>query len=187
MSRIAAIVTSLVLLAVGVLLGCHQIAGERGEREAALSDRAAIEVYHAAVPATYDLQEAWVAGIGEASRLSDPVKVAEAIRERVIPPLERYRNAIGAMPILLEDLRPVHSGMVAAHAEFLDALKAFSSGLDARNYMARRRFLRDEVSTFHSKQREYREAIHALYRDHGIALQPSPPIHVASGGGAQEG
>lgn len=164
----------------GVLsAGCQHIESERQTREKILEDRATIQAYHDAVPATYPKQEAWVAAVGEMSLLSPPKEIQASVRTGVIPTLEAYVAALDVMPRGISELRRLHASWVLAHVQLLDAYRAFADGLDDKSFVEHRKKLGGTMSVFHARQIAYRTAMASLYEKHGIELNPAPPIRLA--------
>ena len=172
------------LLALTILLsplmsGCDHIPERLAEREVQLKERRAIEQYNEAVPASWTSQDAWVSALATASGLKTPEQIGRAYAAVVIPALAAYQTLLAAIPVASKDLSAIHGATLAAHARLASALGAFSDGLKADNYKARRVALVAAIAAFNAEERDYRSKLEAHFERYGVARLSDPPQRIA--------
>ncbi len=160
---------ALVLALVAFAPGCERITGPSElEREIAAAQKV-IAKYSAEVEAVDALQQQFVEAWQKANELKEVKAFRDAVEAQVIPRLESYVDALGAMPADAE-LSKVHGILVDAYGGTEQAFRAFIDGLDEESIEARYKVLLETMDEVAKAEERYRKELETFYSRNRVRL-----------------
>lgn len=154
--------------------GCDGLESKLDERRTTLDARAAIEAYAGRTRPTRTSQQAIIDGATALAGSTDPAEMVRLIETRLNPAIAAHRAEIAAIVTPVPELAGPHARVTASYAALEAALSAFAAGLDKKNYAQKRPALSLAITEFNGRQREYVDAVQAVYTTWGVTYDELP-------------
>lgn len=120
-----AIALTLALLAMLPVAGCDKINADRKQAEERRRAQEAINAYSKASDKVNGLHSGIISAFGRANQAANLPDYREALRNGVIPAMERFVARLEKMPTGTPELQRIHLGLVAAYRRAIEEIGSF--------------------------------------------------------------
>lgn len=148
-----------VLMGTGV--GCDRLREDRAAAEQRKQAQDAIAAYSEASKNANGLHHAIMEAFGRANASTNLQDYRTALRDEVLPAMERFQARLEAMPTGTPELKAVHVGLSAAYKQAIDEIRVFVRDLRAPDDLRAFSPIRDRLQ---QKVNQYNRDLEAYYR-----------------------